>query len=110
MVLAITCVAFFIRQYKILVNIFLYQHFVNTLKKRKSERNVVLSTLTEYVLARMPEAEAKTLVKQAYGNRYKDANKLLKTVAELRTLIISRTNEVGLFMQFINEIGRKYAW
>lgn len=80
------------------------------IKKRKSERNVVLSTLTEYVLARMPEAEAKTLVKQAYGNRYKDANKLLETVAELRTLITSRTNEVGLFMQFINEIGRKYAW
>lgn len=80
------------------------------IKKRKSERNVVLSTLTEYALARMPEAEAKTLVKQAYGNRYKDANKLLETVAELRTLITSRTNEVGLFMQFINEIGRKYAW
>lgn len=84
--------------------------FCEHIKKRKSERNVVLSTLTEYALARIPETEAKTLVKQAYGNRYKDANKLLETVAELRTSITSRTNEVGLFMQFINEIGRKYAW
>jgi len=79
-------------------------------KEQTAQKNVVLNTLTEYVLAQLPSDEVNSVVAPVFKDRYRDKNKLIRNVEALKKRLDSKRYEKSLVAQLITELRWKFVW